>query len=531
MQNRLHQNYLSKLAKNGKLSRREFMQGMLATGATIATASSVWSTEVLAMSPKKGGNFRMAIGGGATSDVLDPATFFESYMQTLGYGLRNCLTQLSNEDVLVPELAESWETNDDASVWTFKLRQGVEFHNAKTFDADDAIASINHHRGEDTSSAAKAILAPITDIKKLDANTIEITLSEGNVGFPALLTDYHVPMMPVIDGKLDTNSGIGTGPYTLKSFEPGVRAKLERNPNYWKEGAGHFDSIELLSVIDIPARTNSLLTGEVDAVDRLDLKTLSRLEKAPGISIKETSGSQYYAFPMQINLEPFTNLDVRMALKYGINRQETLDKLLYGHGYIGNDHPIGKSYQYYAELPQREYDPDKAKFHLEKAGLSSLDVTINVADAAFAGAIDTAVLYAESLKAAGINLKVVREPNDGYWNDVYKVEPWVATYWNPRATEDMMFSTAFSAGAPWNECNWENPRFNEILKLARTEKDDNLRREMYTEMQQLIADDNGYVVPVFANYVFGTSDKIGHDRMAASWDLDGVRCLERWWFA
>ena len=531
MKDNHRQNTISKLAKNGKLSRREFIQGMIATGMTAAAASSLWSTEVQALTPNKGGHFKMAIGGGATSDTLDPGTYFESYMQTVGFGLRNCLAQLDNEDKLVPELAESWDSNDDSTVWTIKLKKGVEFHNGKTFDADDAIASLEHHLGEESKSAAKALLAPISEIKKQDANTIQINLTDGNVGFPALLTDYHINMMPVIDGKLDVMSGIGTGPYTLKNFNAGVRTELERNPNYWKEGAGHFDSCELLSVIDVPARTNALLTGEVDAVHRLDLKTLSRLENAPGISIKETQGSQFYAFPMQVNVAPYDNYDVRMALKFGIDRQETLDKLLFGHGYIGNDSPIGKSYEFYTELPQREYDPDKAKFHLQKAGMDGLEVEINVADAAFAGAIDAAVLYAETLKKAGIKLNVVREPNDGYWTNVFKVKPWFATYWNPRASEDMMFSTAFAADAEWNECNWKNPRFNELLKLARIEKDVAKRTEMYTEMQQLISDDSGYVLPVFANYVFGTSDKIGHNRMAASWDLDGVRCLERWWFA
>ena len=213
---------------------------------------------------------------------------------------------------------------------------------------------------------------------------------------------------------------------------------------------------------------------------------------------------------MQVNVAPYDNQDVRLALKYGIDRQEILDKLLYGHGYLGNDHPIGRSYQFHAvDMPQRAYDPDKAKFHMEKAGLTSMEVTINLADAAFAGAIDTAVLYAEQLKKAGINMTVVREPNDGYWSDVYKKVPFFATYWNPRATEDMMFSTAFAKGAPWNESNWENRRFNELLKSARTELDEAKRREMYVEMQQLVSEDGGSVIPVFANYVFGTSDRSG----------------------
>ena len=100
----------------------------------------------------------------------------------------------------------------------------------------------------------------------------------------------------------------------------------------------------------------------------MDLKTLHLLERNKSINIKETSGSQYYAYVMMVDKAPYDNVDVRLALKYAIDREELLDKLLYGHGYLGNDNPIGRTYAFHAELPQRSYDPDKAKFHLKKAG-------------------------------------------------------------------------------------------------------------------------------------------------------------------
>ena len=515
----------------GKISRREFLRGASALGVTAATATALAGKALKAAEPQKGGSFKIALGGGATSDSFDPATYYETYMQTVGYGLRNCLAEMNNDDELVPELAESWEPSADAATWTIKLRKGVEFHNGKSFDADDAIASIQHHLGEESKSPAKAILSAIEDIKKDDDHTLVISLKAGNVGFPALLTDYHVPMMPLKDGELDTLSGVGTGAFSLKSFEPGQRTELVRNPNFWKEGYGHFDEVEVLSVIDVTARTNALVSGEVHAADRMDLKTLHLLKRNKDVSIKETSGSQYYAYVMMVDKAPYDNPDVRLALKYAIDRQELLDKLLYGHGYLGNDNPIGKTYAYHAELPQRPYDLDKAKFHLKKAGLSELKVTIHAADAAFAGAVDAAVLYSEQAKGAGIELEVIRTANDGYWSDVSRVEPWTATYWNPRVTEDMMFSTAFSSDAPWNETNWNNPRFNELLKQARVELDDHKRRSLYTEMQQLCTDDNGAVIPIFANYVFAARNEVQHGRLAASWDLDGVKCLERWWMA
>jgi len=523
---------LETLLRQGGISRREFMVRSAMLGVSVTLASSIASRAALAATPKQGGHFRLAIGAGSTTDSLDPATFTDSYMQTVGYGLRNHLTEVANTGELVPELAESWEATPDAATWTFKLRKGVEFHNGKTMDADDVVASINHHRGENSKSAAKAILASITEIKADGKDTVVVKLKEGNADFPFIVSDYHIAIMPAKDGDVEWRSGVGTGGYVLESYEPGVRTTMKRNPNYWKSGYAHFDTCEVLSITDVTARTNALTTGEVDAIDRVDLKTVNLLKRNAGIRVEETSGTQHYTFPMRTDTPPFTDNHVRLALKYAINRKEMLEKILRGHGVLGNDHPIGRSNRYYAsELPQREYDPDKAKFHLKKAGLSSLKVSLSAADAAFAGAVDAAVLYKERAAAAGIEITVVREPNDGYWSNVWMKKPWCASYWGGRPTEDWMFSTAYADGAPWNETFWSNKRFNELLKTARSELDEKKRREMYVEMQRIVRDDGGEVIPMFANYVFAMSKKVEHGKMAANWDLDGLKPLERWWFA
>ncbi len=525
---------LQKQLQIGQITRREFLSRVSALGLAAALPGAFFSAPALA-APKKGGRIRVGSGHGSTTDSIDPATFENAFTQFMGYGLRNNLTEIDAAGNLIPELAESWEASPDAKVWTFQLRKGVEFHNGKSLNAKDIAASINHHRGEDSKSGAKGIVDPIEEITTDGDHVVVFTLKEGNADFPYVMSDYHLVAMPADkDGKVDAMSGIGTGAFILERYDPGVRITMKRNPNYWKEGRGHFDEAEVITIADVAARMNALTTGEIDVGDRLDIKTLHLLQRNTDIRIEETSGNAHYTFAMRTDTAPFDNNHVRLALKYGLDREVLLQTILRGRGYLGNDHPIGRANRYHAssdEMPQRNLDPDKAKYHLKQAGLSSLSVELSAADAAFGGAVDAAVLYKEHAAAAGIEINVVREPNDGYWSNVWMKKPWCAVYWGGRATEDWMFSTAYAAGAAWNDSFWTHEKFNQLLVAARSELDNTRRREMYVEMQRICSDEGGVVVPLFNNYVFGMRQNVQHDKMGGNWDLDGLKGLERWWMA
>ena len=172
---------------------------------------------------------------------------------------------------------------------------------------------------------------------------------------------------------------------------------------------------------------------------------------------------------------------------------------------------------------------EKAKFHLKKAGLSELPVKLSAADAAFAGAVDAAVLYKEHAAKAGINIQVIRESNDGYWSSIWLKKPWSACYWGGYATEDLMFSTGYSAGAAWNDTHWKNEQFNKLLVQARAELDEAKRREMYAEMQRILRDEGGAIVPMFANAIDARTDKVNHGKVSGITPFDGRRIIERWW--
>lgn len=327
---------------------------------------------------------------------------------------------------------------------------------------------------------------------------------------------------------------MGTGGYKLIKHDPGVVAITRRNQNYWKEGAAHFNEIETMAIADISARTNALKTGQVDIINNCELKTVRLLKRAPGIQVINTTGFKHFTMPMLTDIAPYDNNDARLALKYAIDREQMLKMILRGYGSIGNDQPIGATYRFNAsqsDLPQRMYDPDKAKFHLKKAGLEGHVFDLHAADVVFSGAVDAAVLYKEQAAKAGIKINVVREPNDGYWSNVWNKKSFCLAFWAGRPTEDMMLSAAYSAGAPWNDSNWKNERFNILLKEARIELDKAKRREMYVEMQQFIHNKGGVIVPMFADHVDAGSTKLKFNTPAGNMMFDGQRNTERWWFA
>lgn len=513
-------------------NRRQFLGGTAALGVTAGLGGLILPNGGMANTPKQGGKMRIAMHQGGTTDSLDPATYTDIFMQSVGFATHGTMTELTPEGDLVGDLCESWEADSAAQVWTFKLRKGISFHNGKTMTADDLIASINHHRGEESKSAAKSNVAAITDLTKQDDTTVVFTLSAGNADFPYLMADYHLLIMPANeDGTADWESYVGTGGYTLEAFEPGVRATLKRNPNYWKPNRAHIDEIEVISISDPAARQNALVTGEVDYITSVDLKTVSLLSRRPGINIEESTGYLHYTAPMITTRSPYDNNELRLALKHGINREELVQKVLRGHGTVANDQPIAPTIPFAADLEQRTYDPDKAKFHLKKAGYDNIKLELSASDGAYSGAVDAAVLMKEHLAAAGMDIDVIREPADGYWSNVWMKKNWCQCYWGGRPTCDWMFTTAYEAGGSWNDTFWANDRFNVLLKQGRAELNNDNRAEIYAEMQQIVRDDGGAAIWGFANYVNAGSDKVQHGATAANWDMDGARFAERWWVA
>ncbi|MEL6435124.1 MAG: ABC transporter substrate-binding protein, partial [Pseudomonadota bacterium] len=240
---------------------------------------------------------------------------------------------------------------------------------------------------------------------------------------------------------------MGSGPYKIKDLEFGVGATLVRHDGWHGEGA-YFDEVEFLVINDPNARQTALVTGDVDAASLLENKTLTLLARNKDVEIDTVASAQAITMPMHVDVEPFNIPEVRMALKLSINREELIEKITFGAATIGNDFHHSPAMPYFPDsIEQRQYDPDQAKSLLKKVGMEGLTVNFSTADSITTGAVDAAVLFSEQAKAAGINVNVVREPNDGYWSDVWLVKPFCMVTWGARPTPDVMYTLAYKDDA------------------------------------------------------------------------------------
>ncbi|MDP5217968.1 ABC transporter substrate-binding protein [Ruegeria sp. 2205SS24-7] len=500
--------YLSGRVTAGKMTRREFMGKAAALGVSAAVASTMFAKAAKAADPVKGGTFRQGIQGGESTNTQDPALYASDVPIAGGFHWGETLVEVDNKGQLNGLVAESWEGSDDAKTWRFKIRQGIEFSNGKSVTAEDVKRTIERHTNEDSKSGALGIVQGIESMK-VDGDVIELSLESGNADMPYLIADYHLIIQP--DGGFDNpNAAIGTGAYVLESDEPGVRMQFVRNPNYWAlDKYAHYDESEILVLNDATARTAALQSGQVDAISRVEPKIAQLLARAPNVTVNNVSGRGHYVFIAHVDTAPFDSNELRLALKYAINREEMVDKILRGYGGLGNDIPVNAAYPLFDDtIPQRAHDLEKAKEHYAKSGHDGSPIILRTADGAFPGAVDAAALFQQSAQAAGIPLEIKREPNDGYWSEVWNVQPFCASYWSGRPVQDQMYTTAYLSTADWNDTRWKRPEFDELMISARAETDEAKRKEIYSKMGRMLNEEGGLICPMFNDFIDAVSTSV-----------------------
>jgi len=520
--------YLSKRVVRGLMDRRAFFGRAAALGVSATMASSMMANAAAHATPIKGGTLKAGLQGGSSSDSLDPATWTNTVDQTFGRCWGDTLVEVSASGELEMALAESVEASADAKTWNFKIRDGVEFHNGKTLTPDDVMATLLRHSDENSQSGALGIVQGIESVA-VDGQNVVLTLGTANADLPFLMADYHLVMQP--NGGLDgADAGIGTGAYRIAENQPGVRHVGARFENYWNaENRAHADVVEVVVLNDATARLAALQSGQVHMIDRIEPKVVNLVKRVPGVTIQSVAGRGHYVFIMHANTPPFDNNDLRLALKYAINREEMVEKILQGFGSVGNDIPINASYPLFSDdIEQRVYDPEKAAFHYKKSGHEGT-VLLRTSDVAFPGAVDASQLFEQSAAKAGITLEIKREPGDGYWSEVWNVQPFSASYWGGRPVQDQMYSTAYLSDAAWNDTRFFNDKFDGLILEARAELDDVKRKALYREAAILVRDEGGVIVPMFNNFIDATGDKVGGWASDPNGGMMNNRALIRTW--
>ncbi len=489
-------------------SRRDVLRLMFSMGIMASAAGGLLSvaTNARAQTPRKGGRIRAATTSSSTADTLDPAKGSNATDYTRHNMFYSGLTQLDASLAPQPALAEEIRS-DKATVWTFKLRKDVKFHDGSPLTPADVVYSLNRHKEAATASKVKTVADQFSEVKASGPNEVKVTLVAPNADLPVILAASH--FLIVKGGARDFSATAnGTGPFKLKEFQPGVRSVGVRNDGYWKAGRPYLDEVELIGIQDEPARVNALLSGDVQLILAVDPRSTSRVRATPGYGVLETKSGLYTDLVARQDAAPTNNPDFVMAMKYLIDREQAKNAVFRGFAVVANDQPIPPSHRYYlAGLPQRPYDVDKAKFHLQKAGMAGKSVQV-VASPAANGSIDMAVLMQQSAQKAGLTLTVNRVPADGYWSNHWMKHPLFFGNINPRPSADQLFTQFFKSDAPWNESGWKNEQFDQLVLAARAEPDNEKRRKMYGDMQVLVHEKCGIGIPVFLSFLDGYNSKV-----------------------
>jgi len=487
-------------------TRRDVLAMLTACGmqATVAGGIASLATSAHAQTPKRGGRIRVAGATASANDTLDPAKQSNQTDYSRCNMLYNGLTSLDATLSPQPALAESFNTQD-AKTWVFTLRKGVVFHDGKALSPADVVFSLMRHKDPATASKAKVLAEQIDTVRASGPNEVTIVLSAPNADLPVILGTSHFQI--VKEGTTDFAAGIGTGPYKLKEFKPGVRSVHVRNDAYWKPGKPYLDEIEFVGIGDENARVNALLSGGIDLVGVINPRSVARVKGTAGFAIMTTQSGQYTDLIMRKDVGPGMNPDFALAMKHLFDREQMKKTIALDHAVLGNDQPIDPTNRFYfKDLPQRPFDLDKAKFHLQKSGVTGKIPVVTSPAAMYS--VEIALLLQQAGQRIGLDLDVKRMPADGYWSNHWLNSPVGFGNVNPRPNADTILTQFFKSDATWNESRWKSTQFDQLLLAARSEVDITKRKQMYADMQTMIHNDAGIGIPMFLASIDGHSTKL-----------------------
>jgi peptide/nickel transport system substrate-binding protein len=509
--------YLQEQLRKGKISRREFIRYAVLLGTSLATASTLAAmpqpdTDVLstisakpaprkAVTPVRGGTLKIA---SRVHKVTHPAQFSWVAPSNQLRQVAEYLTQTDENNITHPLLLEKWEASEDLKTWTLYLRKGVKHNNGDEFNADDVVFTFGQWLDEDVGSSMLGLMSYLRpeNVEKVDDYTVKLHLDRPEIAVPEHL--FHYPALVLNHRTFEGDflkAPHGTGPYTLVEYSEGGRVLLKRREDYWQKGEDgkplpYLDAMEWIDMgEDFTAWMAAIRAGEVDVLDMGDLGGIDAylgLKDDPNVTLLQAATAQVRVLRMRVDMEPWSDNNVRMALKLCQNREKIMNLAYFGQGLLGADFHVYPKHPEYCEKPIPKYDPERAKQLLAEAGYpNGLEVNIAVGT----GWPDV-VSYAEVLKedaaAAGFKININTMPNAQYWEKWTEVDLGI-TPWTHRPLGTMVLNLGYTADAdgnpvPWNETRWVDDEFNQLLIQANGTLDVEERRKIFCDLEQIMMD-------------------------------------------
>ncbi len=512
-----------------KISRRDFIRrgtilglGMTSMSAVIAACGGDTATTTTAGgvattqgggTPQAGGLFRM--GTQTPASALDPIL-----MQDLGtYGLIamsfEYLLALADDGGLAPGLAESWSANDDATIWTFNLRQGVKWHDGSDFTSADVAATMDRIAEGNIGGLTAGGFLAAGAVDASDPAVAVVQLNKPNGNLPALLSLYNAqtPITPVnyeIGTTLDAVKN-GTGPFKLVDFDASTGATYEKNPDWWG-GNPSLDTVEFQFFDDLATNISAAVSGAVDGVIQFQVIGGDALLNDSNFVVLETPTANHREIWMRVDQGQFTDKRVRQALAYTFDRPKMVEVLYKGKAVVANDHVVAPFFEGFdASQEQRPRDIEMAKQLLADAGLpDGFSATLNHAD--FQEIPQLAQLIQAGAAEAGINLTLAGESLDTFYGNAWcpgepasppcsgATELGIVDYGH-RPTPDVYFNNALTSNAIWNSSQYASSEFDGLVDEYSAAADVSAKTTALGKIQRLLTDEVPVGLAYFYNYL------------------------------
>lgn len=450
------------------------------------------------------GTFRQSheVAFGNASD-LDPISKGRVFAVT--EKIMNRLVRPGLDGKPAPDLATSWSSNATGTEWTFKLRDGVSFHNGKAFTAADVVYSLGRVQDPKIASPARSTIGMVSKIEAVDPKTVKFTLTAPYADLPLVFTDYRLMMIPDGSGDTINTTGIGTGPFKLEKFDAHGTSVLVANMNYF-EGPPGVAKMEIIGIPDAQARFQALLGKQIDMLAQVNPQQRTLLERSGGFAIQSVPTGNWRGIAFRSDLKPWDDPRVRRAVRLAVDRKAMLELAGGGAGQVSCDTPVGPTDQYRLVRTCGQ-DIAKAKALLAEAGYPNgleFEMHVSTLEATWPAIAET---FQQQIAPAGFRAKIVQVPTDGYFDQVWMKKPVTMTRWNQRPA-DAILNEAYRSGATWNESFMKDAKFDAMLDAARRELNFDKRKALYQQAQEYLWDNAGTLVAYHNTVTVGTTARV-----------------------